>query len=300
VTLLLVLGIRESARANAVIVAVKVFVVGFVIVAGLAYVRPENWQPFAPQGWSGIMGGAATVFFAYIGFDAVTTAAEEARQPERDMTVGILGSLGVCTLLYLAVSAVVTGMSPLAEIDRAAPVAVAFSRIGLDFAAGLISVGAIAGLSSVLVVMLLGQSRVFFAMSRDGLLPPVFSRVHPRFHTPHVSTLGVGAVVAAIAAFVPLKELVELVNIGTLFAFVIVSAGVIVLRRTQPELRRPFRCPWVPVVPLFSIAGCFYLMASLPWVTWERFVIWLVIGLCIYALYGRRHSRLHQEAGALR
>jgi len=292
VTTLLVIGIRESARANGLIVAIKVFVVGFVILAGLGHVRPENWQPFAPQGWNGIMAGAATVFFAYIGFDAVTTAAEEARRPERDMSVGILASLGICTLLYLMVSAVVTGMSPLAEIDRAAPVAVAFTRNGLDFAASLISLGAIAGLSSVLLVMLLGQSRVFFAMSRDGLLPPIFSRVHPRFQTPHLSTIGVGIVVATVAALVPLKELVELVNIGTLFAFVIVSAAVIVLRRTEPELRRPFRCPWVPAVPLFAIAGCLYLMASLPWVTWERFVIWLLIGLGIYAFYGRRHSRL--------
>jgi len=296
VTALLVIGIRESARANAVIVAIKTLVVGFVIVAGVSYVRPENWQPFAPFGWNGIMAGAATVFFAFIGFDAVTTAAEEARRPERDMAVGILGSLAVCMLLYLMVSAVVTGMSPLAEIDRAAPIAVAFSRIGLDFAAGLISIGAIAGLSSVLVVMLLGQSRIFFAMSRDGLLPAVFSRVHPRFHTPHLSTIGVGVVVCVIAAFVPLKDLVELVNIGTLFAFVIVSAGVIVLRYTQPELQRPFRCPWVPAVPLFSIAGCLYLMASLPWVTWERFAIWLVIGIGVYAFYGRRHSRLVGEA----
>jgi APA family basic amino acid/polyamine antiporter len=292
VTALLVVGIRESARVNALIVAVKVVVVGFVIVAGLGYIRPENWQPFAPQGWDGIMAGAATVFFAYIGFDAVTTAAEEARRPERDMTVGILGSLGVCTLLYLMVSAVVTGMSPLAEIDRAAPVAVAFSRIGLDFAAGLISLGAIAGLTSVLVVMLLGQSRVFFAMSRDGLLPPLFSRVHPRFQTPHLSTMGVGLAVALLAGLVPLEQLVHLVNIGTLFAFVIVSASVMVLRRTQPALPRPFRCPWVPAIPLFAIGGCLYLMASLPWVTWERFGIWLAIGLAVYAFYGRRHSRI--------
>jgi APA family basic amino acid/polyamine antiporter len=296
VTLVLVIGIRESARANAAIVAIKVFVVLFVIAAGVGHVSPDNWQPFAPQGWNGIMAGAATVFFAYIGFDAVTTAAEEARRPERDMTVGILGSLGVCTLLYLAVSAVVTGMSPLAEIDRAAPVAMAFKRIGLDFAAGLISLGAIAGLSSVLVVMLLGQSRVFFSMSRDGLLPPVFSRVHPRFKTPHLSTIGVGIVVSAMAALVPLEELVHLVNIGTLFAFVIVSAGVIVLRRTQPELHRPFRCPWVPAVPLFAIAGCLYLMRSLPWITWERFLIWLAIGIAVYVFYGRRHSRLRGAA----
>jgi APA family basic amino acid/polyamine antiporter len=298
VTTLLVIGIRESARTNAVIVAIKVFVVGFVIVVGLGYIRPENWQPFVPFGWGGVMTGAATVFFAYIGFDAVTTAAEEARRPERDMTIGILGSLVVCTILYLMVSAVVTGMSPLSEIDTAAPVAVAFQKNGLRFAAGLISLGAIAGLSSVLVVMLLGQSRVFFAMSRDGLLPPFFSRVHPRFQTPHLSSIGVGFAVAAIAALVPLDEIIELVNIGTLFAFVVVSLGVIVLRYTQPELPRPFRCPWVPVLPILSVASCAYLMWQLPALTWERFVIWLVIGLVIYAFYGRRHSRVLKGASA--
>ena len=296
VTTLLVIGIRESARANAAIVAVKVFVVLFVIGAGVGFVEPANWQPFAPQGWSGIMSGAATVFFAYIGFDAVTTAAEEARRPERDMTVGILGSLAVCSVLYLAVSAVVTGMSPLSEIDRIAPVAVAFRRLGLDFAASLISAGAIAGLTSVLLVMLLGQSRVFFAMSRDGLLPRFFSRVHPRFRTPHLSTLLVGGVVAVVAALVPLRDLVHLVNIGTLFAFVLVSAGVIVMRRTAPDQPRTFRCPFVPWVPLLSIAACFYLMASLPLVTWIRFGVWLLVGLVIYLLYGQRHSRVALEA----
>jgi APA family basic amino acid/polyamine antiporter len=296
VTTLLVIGIRESARANAAIVAVKVLVVLFVIAAGVGYVEPANWQPFAPQGWSGIMAGAATVFFAYIGFDAVTTAAEEARRPERDMTVGILGSLAVCSVLYLAVSAVVTGMSPLSEIDRSAPVAVAFRRLGLDFAASLISAGAIAGLTSVLLVMLLGQSRVFFAMSRDGLLPGLFSRVHARFRTPYLSTLLVGGVVAVVAALVPLADLVHLVNIGTLFAFVLVSASVIVMRRRAPDLPRSFRCPLVPWVPLASIAACFYLMASLPLATWIRFGVWLLVGLVIYLLYGQRHSRVALEA----
>jgi APA family basic amino acid/polyamine antiporter len=292
VTVLLVVGIRESATTNALIVALKVAVVLFVIGVGMGYVQPTNWQPFAPRGWEGIMGGAATVFFAYIGFDAVTTAAEEARRPERDMTVGIVGSLAICTVLYLAVSAVVTGMSPLAEIDRDAPVAHAFRRLGLDFAASLISLGAIAGLTSVLLVMLLGQSRVFFAMSRDGLLPGMFSRVHPRFQTPHLSTALVGVAVSVIAAFVPLRDLVELVNIGTLFAFVIVSAGVIILRRTEPGRPRPFRCPGVPWTPLAAIGACAYLMASLPRATWLRFGAWLAIGLAIYALYGRRHSRV--------
>ncbi len=296
VTVLLVVGIRESATTNAVIVALKVFVVLFVIAAGFGHVQPANWQPFAPQGWNGIMAGAATVFFAYVGFDAVTTAAEEARRPQRDMAIGILASLGICTVLYLAVAAIVTGMSPLSEIDRSAPVAVAFRRLGLDFAASLISLGAIAGLTSVLLVMLLGQSRIFFAMSRDGLLPAWFSAVHPRFRTPHISTALVGMAVAVIAAFVPLKDLVELVNIGTLFAFAIVSAGVIVLRRTRPDLPRPFRCPWVPWLPLLSIAACVYLMTPLPAATWIRFVVWLVIGLGIYAFYGNRHSRVSARA----
>jgi APA family basic amino acid/polyamine antiporter len=296
VTALLVVGIRESARTNAAIVAIKVFVVLFVIAAGVGHVQPANWEPFAPQGWSGIMAGATMVFFAYVGFDAVTTAAEEARNPQKDMAIGILGSLAVCTALYLAVAAVVTGMSPLSEIDRAAPVAVAFRRLGFDFAASLISLGAIAGLTSVLLVMLLGQSRIFYAMSRDGLLPEWFSAVHPRYRTPHVSTGLVGLVVAVIAAFVPLKELVELVNIGTLFAFAIVSAGVIVLRHTQPDLPRPFRCPFVPWLPLASIAACIYLMTPLPAATWIRFGVWLVIGLGIYAFYGNRHSRVQAKA----
>jgi APA family basic amino acid/polyamine antiporter len=298
VTAVLVIGIRESARTNAAIVVIKTFVVLFVIAAGIGYVQPANWQPFAPQGWNGIMAGAAMVFFAYIGFDAVTTAAEETRRPQRDMAIGILASLGICTALYLAVAAVVTGMSPLSEIDRSAPVAVAFRRLGLDFAASLISLGALAGLTSVLLVMLLGQSRIFFAMSRDGLLPAWFSRVHPRYRTPHVSTALVGLVVAVIAAFVPLEDLVGLVNIGTLFAFVIVSGGVIVLRRTEPDLPRPFRCPFVPGLPLLSIAACVYLMTPLPFATWIRFLGWLAIGLAIYAVYGNRHSRVHAPGGS--
>ncbi len=292
ITALLVLGIRESARFNSIIVALKLGVVLFVIAAGFGYVDPPNWQPFAPFGWNGIMAGAALVFFAYIGFDSVTTAAEESRHPERDMPIGILGSLAICTLLYIAVSAIVTGMVPLSEIDRAAPLAAAFRSVDFDFAANLISLGAIVGLPSVLLVLLLGQSRIFFAMSRDGLLPPFFGRIHPRFRTPHVSTMLVGAAVALIAAVAPLKALAELVSIGTLFAFVLVSIGVIVLRRVAPDLRRPFRCPWVPWVPLAAAAACIYMMLSLPGATWIRFVVWLVAGIFIYFLYGRRHSRL--------
>ena len=292
VSTLLVIGIRESARVNAVIVALKLGVILFVIVAGFSHVDPSNWRPFAPFGWSGVMAGGAIVFFSYIGFDCVTTAAEESRRPERDMPIGILGSLAICTLLYLAVSAVVTGMVPLSQIHKAAPIAKAFSDVGMGFAAGLISMGAIVGLTSVLLVLLLGQSRIFMAMSRDGLMPKLFGKVHPRFRTPHVSTIIVGVIVAVLSGLTPLTVLVELVSIGTLFAFVLVSAGVLVLRRTQPGLRRPFRCPWVPVVPLLAIASCGYLMASLPGVTWLRFGVWLLIGLALYAFYGRRHSRL--------
>jgi APA family basic amino acid/polyamine antiporter len=302
-----VIGIRESATTNSVIVALKLVVILFVIAAGVGYVQPANWQPFAPFGWSGIMSGGAIVFFAYIGFDAVTTAAEESRRPERDMPIGILGSLAVCTLLYLAVSAVVTGMVPLDQIDKTAPLATAFRQHGRDFAAGLISVGAIVGLTSVLLVLLLGQSRIFFAMSRDGLLPPLFSAVHPRFHTPHLSTILVGGVVALLAAFFPLGLIVELVSIGTLFAFVLVSIGVVVLRRIAPEQHRAFRCPWadldlrrgrLPWIPMASVGACGYLMASLPWETWLRFVVWLAIGLAIYSLYGIRHSRVGRDARA--
>jgi len=305
VTSLLVVGIRQSATANSVIVALKLVVILFVIGAGAGYVEPANWRPFAPFGWSGIMSGGAIVFFAYIGFDAVTTAAEESRRPERDMPIGILGSLAVCTLLYLAVAAVVTGMVPLDQIDKTAPLATAFRARGRDFAAGLISVGAIVGLTSVLLVLLLGQSRIFFAMSRDGLLPPLFSRVHPRFRTPHLSTLIVGGIVSLFAGFFPLELIVELVSIGTLFAFVLVSIGVVVMRRIAPEQHRAFRCPWaeldlrrgkLPWIPIASVAACSYLMASLPLPTWIRFVAWLVAGLAIYWLYGSRRSRVARAA----
>jgi APA family basic amino acid/polyamine antiporter len=296
ITWLLVVGIRESATTNAVIVSIKLFVVFFVIGVGSFYVAPENWHPYMPFGFKGVVAGAATVFFAYIGFDAVTTAAEEAKNPERDMTIGIIGSLLGCTVLYLAVAAVLTGMVPLDQIDISAPVARAFSSHGLHFAAGLISAGAVAGLTSVLLVLLLGQSRVFFAMSRDGLLPPVFSAVHARYGTPHLSTMLVGGIVAVIAGFVPLGELAELANIGTLFAFVVVSIGVVVLRRTDPGRRRPFRTPLVPALPIVAVLGCMYLMSALPWATWIRFVVWLVIGLVFYFLYGIHHSRVQKAA----
>jgi len=295
VTAVLVVGVRESATSNAVMVVLKTAVVLFVIFAGMGYVDTANWSPFAPKGFEGIMAGAAVVFFAYIGFDGVTTAAEEAHNPERDMPIGILGSLAVCTVLYLAVSLVLTGMVPISQIDKVAPLATAFQSKGASLAAGLISVGAIVGLTSVLLVLLYAQSRIFYAMSRDGLLPPLFARVHPKLFTPHLSTLLIGGVVAVLAAVFPLAWLVELVSIGTLFAFILVSAGVIVLRRSDPDLPRAFRCPLVPWVPLASIAACTALMLSLPSETWWRLAGWLALGLVIYFGYGRFHSRLASE-----
>ena len=298
VSALLVVGVRESARTNAVFVALKTAVVLAVIAFGLGHVNPANWAPFlhpAHGAW-GVVTGAAMVFFAYIGFDAVTTAAEEARNPERDMKVGIIGSLAVCTILYLIVSAIVTGMVPLAQIDVTAPVASAFRSVGMGFLASAISFGVIVGLPSVLIVMLLGQSRVFFAMSRDGLLPQLFSRVHPRFGTPHLSTILVGLAVAVLAGLGTLKELVELVSIGTLFAFVVVSAGVLVLRVVEPDRPRPFRCPAVWLVAPLSMAACAFLMAGLPLKTWERFGIWFAIGIVVYFVYGVWNSRVQNAA----
>jgi len=298
VSALLVIGVRESASFNSFIVVLKTAVILYVIAAGVGYVVPANWSPFMPFGWNGVVAGAGLVFFAYIGFDSVTTAAEEARRPERDMPIGIIGSLAICTLLYIAVSAVITGMVPLPQIDKTAPLAQAFLDVGLSVAASLISAGAIIGLTSVLLVLLYGQSRIFFAMSRDGLLPPMFSRLHPRFRTPHLSQVLVGVLVATAAAIFPLEELARFVSIGTLAAFVMVSIGVIALRRSAPDLHRPFRCPGVPAVPIACILACFYLMSGLGLVTWLRLGLWLLIGLAIYGFYGRLHSRVAGQAAA--
>jgi APA family basic amino acid/polyamine antiporter len=312
------LGIKISARVNTVVVAIKLAIVLFVIVAGLFYVKAANYTPFIPPagsptakgasaapsllqdlgfstgafGVAGIFTAAALVFFAFIGFDIVATAAEETRNPQRDMPRGILASLTICTILYVAVSLVVTGMVKYNKISVAAPLAEAFRSVGRPAFATLISVGALAGLTTVMMILMLGQSRVFFAMSRDRLLPPGFSRVHPRTGTPIRVTVTTGIVVAAISALVPLSELAELVNIGTLFAFVLVAIGVLVLRRTRPDLERAFRVPGVPVVPILSVLASFYLMLNLPALTWVRFLIWMVIGLVVYFAYGVRRSRL--------
>ena len=294
-TIVLVIGIRESAGLNSAIVALKLGIVLFVIFGGMGYVDPANWHPFFhhDRGLAGTFQGAAYVFFAYIGFDSISTHAEEARNPERDVPIGILTSLGLCTVLYIAVAAVLTGMVPYTKIDIDAPIANAFAQRGLAAATLIIAFGAVAGITSVLLVMMLSQARVLLAMARDCLLPPsFFAAVHPRFRTPHRSTILVGIVVATVAALLPLKVLAELVNIGTLLAFVIVCAAVLVMRYTRPDVPRPFRTPFVPVVPVLGMLANLTLMVSLGWENWARLVIWLVIGLVIYSTYGYHHSRL--------
>jgi APA family basic amino acid/polyamine antiporter len=295
ITAILVVGIRESAGFNAAMVILKLVVVGFVIVAGARYVKVENWHPFLPYGFPGVLRGAAYIFFAYIGFDSVSTHAEEARNPQRDVPIGIITSLALCTVLYILVAGVLTGMVRYDQIDIDAPVANAFAQRGLPVAVFFISLGAVVGITSVLLVLLLSQARVLLAMARDGLIPPhFFGAVHPRFRTPHRATILTGVLVAAAAALFPLKLLAELVNIGTLMAFVIVCTAVIVMRRTNPDLPRPFRTPWVPLVPALGVVANLALMCSLGWENWLRLVVWLLIGFVIYFGYGRRRSRLAQ------
>ena len=312
VTLLLVVGVSESAKVNSAIVVVKVAVVLIVIGAGAFFIVPENFHPFVPEntgrfgeyGWSGVLRGAGVIFFAYIGFDAVSTSAQEAKNPQRDMPRGILGSLAICTVLYVLVSAVMVGLVPYKEmLNEPAPLVVAVEAAA-GRAAGtawaspmaairiLVTVGALAGLSSVMVVMMLAQPRIFLAMSKDGLLPGWAGRLHPRFRTPHVSTFVTGAVVAVAAGLTPIGTLGNLVSIGTLLAFVIVSIGVIVLRRTRPDLPRPFRMPLVPLLPILSAVVSSVLMLSLPWQTWQRLMLWMALGVAFYFTYGYRHSRL--------
>ncbi|MFD5258665.1 amino acid permease [Streptomyces bobili] len=317
-TAILVLGTKLSARVTSVVVAIKVTVVLVVIIAGLFFINGDNYDPFIPKaqdvpagdslqspliqlmfGWApsnfGVMGiftAASVVFFAFIGFDVVATAAEETKNPQRDMPRGILGSLMICTALYVAVSIVVTGMQHYTELSITAPLADAFKATGHPWFAGFISFGAAVGLTTVCMILLLGQTRVFFAMSRDGLLPRFFSHVHPRYKTPHRPTILLGVLIAVLAGFTPLSELAELVNIGTLFAFVVVAIGVIVLRKSRPDLHRAFRTPWVPVLPILSVLASLWLMLNLPAETWLRFAVWMAVGFAVYFLYGRSHSRL--------
>ena len=299
ITSLLILGVKESARVNNVIVAIKIAVIFLFLYLGFSHINAVNWQPFMPYGWQGIFTGAAIVFFAYIGFDAVSTAAEEVRNPQKDLPVGIIGSLSISTLLYIAVSVVLTGVvSYLLLKGTNAPIAFALEQIGIAWGSEIVAIGAICGITSVLLVLLFGQTRIFFAMARDGLLPRFFSTIHPKFRTPARVTLLVGTVTALIASLLPLEAVAELVNIGTLAAFIIVAASIIVLRRTEPHLERPFRVPFVPVVPIVCIVSCGILVASLPTITHLRFVIWLIIGLVIYFVYSRFHSTLSRLRSA--
>ena len=293
VTALLIFGIRESARTNTTIVIIKVAVVVFVIAFGAFMVHPTNWSPFLPTGFGGVMSGAAIVFFAFIGFDAVSTTAEETKNPQRDMPIGIIASLIICTVLYVLMAAVITGMRTYTTYFGD-PAAVATAFAAYPVAQALISAGAIAGITSVLLVFQLGQPRIFMAMARDGLLWPWFARIHPRFRTPHNTTIVTGIVVAGVAMLSSISWLADLTNIGTLFAFVLVCIGVIVLRKTAPQRPRPFRVPMVPLFPILGVLFCFVLMLSLPLETWGRFFGWLLIGLCIYFFYGASHSKLRR------
>jgi APA family basic amino acid/polyamine antiporter len=307
-TVILIIGIKESANFNSGIVIVKVCVLIIFVAIGINFLMKHpsltaaNWHPFIPPntgefgqfGWSGILRAAGIIFFAYIGFDAVSTAAQEAKDPAKDMPIGILGSLVICTILYIVVAAVLTGLVSYHNLDVRDPLAVGIDSTGVRWGSLLVKIGALMGLSSTIVVMLLGQSRVFFSMSKDGLLPAMFSKVHPKFRTPWISSLTVGTFVAALAASLPINVLDEMVSIGTLLAFVIVCAGVWLIRRRDPDLPRPFKTPWVPFVPIMGILISMAMMVSLTGLTWIRLAVWLVIGMIVYFTYGRHHSRVQR------
>ncbi len=306
ITIVLVIGIRESASMNTVMVMLKLVVLGFFVFIGWKYVRAENWTPFAPNGWAGIQAGAAIVFFAYIGFDAVSTVAEEVRNPKRDLPIGIIGSLIVCTVIYIIVAAVFTGIIPYPALvkklatEQAEPLTMALQYANIEkwgtLFVGIVAFGSVVAHTAVLLVFQLGQPRIFFSMARDGLLPQSFAKVHPRFRTPHVTTILTGVVVGVCSLFTSIDEMVDLTNIGTLFAFVLVCVGILILRKREPDRPRAFRTPWVPLVPVCGILACIYLVLGLPLVTILRFVVWLAIGMVIYFLYGYRRSNLRKEA----
>jgi amino acid transporter len=315
VTIVLVKGIQESAVFNTIMVLIKVAAVLFVIVVGAFLVNPANWRPFSPYGWTGVtffgfsilgesqgghpvgmLAGAAIIFFAYIGFDSVSTHAEEAEKPQRDVPIGIIASLVICTVLYIGVVAVLTGMVPYHDLNKDAGVSDAFQKAGMNWAEFIIATAGVAGITSVLLVMMLSAPRVFLAMARDGLVPKnVFASVHPKFRTPWISTILIGVFVGGLTAFLPIDALLHLTNIGTLFAFVIVCGAVLIMRKTNPQAERPFRCPFVPAVPILGIAACLLLMLSLPAANWWRLFAWLGIGLVIYFTYGKKHSELGKE-----
>ncbi|HKB81063.1 MAG TPA: amino acid permease [Thermoanaerobaculia bacterium] len=316
ITAILVKGIQESASFNAAMVMIKLAAVLFVIGVGLFYINATNWHPFAPYGWTGIqffghhiagktdpggapvgmLAGAAIIFFAYIGFDSVSTHTEEAKNPQRDVPMGIIISLIICTVLYIAVVAVLTGMVRYDQLDVNAPVSIAFAQNGIGWAEGIIAVAGAAGITSVLLVMMLSAPRVFLAMARDGLVPrSIFAAVHPKFQTPYRSTMLIGAFVLVMAGFLPIDALLHLTNIGTLMAFLIVCAAVLVMRKKYPNVERPFRCPWVPVIPILGVLSCLMLMLSLPSENWWRLIVWLLIGFLIYFSYGRKHSVMAEQ-----
>jgi APA family basic amino acid/polyamine antiporter len=302
ITMVLVIGIRESATMNTTMVILKLIVLGFFVVVGWNYIKGENFHPFMPNGWAGVQAGAAIVFFAYIGFDAVSTVAEETRNPSRDLPIGIVGSLIISTLIYILVAAVFTGIIPFAVLkqklatEQAEPLTMAlqYANIGRfsNLFVGIVAFGSVVAHTAVLLVFQLGQPRIFFSMARDGLLPQAFAKVHPRFQTPHVTTILTGVAVGVCAMFTSIDEMVDLTNIGTLFAFILVCVGILILRHREPERRRAFRVPLSPLLPLLGVVACLYLMLGLPWVTWVRFGAWLIVGMVVYFFYGFRRSRL--------
>lgn len=294
-TALLIIGVKESARFNNFMVLIKLLVIILFIIIACFNVNPANWHPFMPFGWSGVMGGAALIFFAYIGFDAVSTAAEESALPQRDLPIAIISSLAVCTIFYILVSGLLTGIIPYTQLNVSSPISYALLKLGYHFASGLIGAGAIAGLTTVMLVMYYGLTRVFLAMSRDQLLPVLFSKIHPKTQTPMRIILLCGVIMSLFSALVPIKDLAELVNIGTLAAFVTVCVGVIVLRYTHPHLPRPFRTPFTPFIPFLGIAACLYLICSLPMITILRFFGWLIIGIFIYFFYSKKKSLLNKK-----
>ncbi|MCP0914888.1 MULTISPECIES: amino acid permease [Legionella] len=293
--LLLIMGAKSSSRINNAMVLVKLLVIAIFIIMAVHEVKPENWQPFFPFGWSGVMQGASLIFFAYVGFDAVSTAAEEAIHPQRDLPIGILGSLVICTLIYILVSALLTGMVHYSTLNVASPISHALLTLGYKAAAGLVGVGAIAGLTTVMLVLFYGLSRVFYAMARDGLLPRFFAVINKTTHTPVRIIIVCGLLMASVSALVPIDDLAELVNIGTLFAFMIVCSGVLILRYTHPELPRPFKTPFMPYVPILGVLSCMYLIINLPLVTMLRFIIWMLVGIVVYFSFSRLNSELEYK-----
>jgi basic amino acid/polyamine antiporter, APA family len=302
VTIVLVIGIRESAAINTIMVMLKLIVLGFFVAVGWSYMKPDNFHPFLPNGWVGVQSGAAIVFFAYIGFDAVSTVAEETRRPSRDLPIGIIGSLVISTVIYILVASVFIGIMPFGVLkqklatEQAEPLTMALQYANIErwgnVFVSIVAFGSVVAHTAVLLVFQLGQPRIFFSMARDGLLPQSFAKVHPRFRTPYVTTILTGVVVGVCAMFTSIDEMVDLTNIGTLFAFTLVCIGIWILRKREPNRPRAFKTPWVPVVPILGVLACMYLMLGLPWITWLRFALWLLVGMVVYFLYGFRRSRL--------